>query len=218
MAMIINELDTNQPSAPGRGIYARQGYINACQQVAKWAGAIVSPLLLRWSRVELTAEDIEPGMRYVVASNHQHWFDPWMILCRIPQAVWNRIGMPRAMASNRFFSYPLVGPYMKSMGSFPAKRHPTEPYGLEYATYLLDHGKSLLVFPEGHVTLHRENTARRGVMELAQLPNVRVIPVHFEWARPRIRARFRVGIGRPFDASQMTAQEILDRIYALPLR
>lgn len=104
------------------------------------------------------------------------------------------------------------------MGSFPAKPHPTDPYGLEYAAYLLDRGQSILIFPEGHITLRRENTARQGVMVLAKRPNVRIIPMHFEWARPRIRTRFRLGIGKPFDGSRMTSDEILDRIYATPIR
>jgi 1-acyl-sn-glycerol-3-phosphate acyltransferase len=214
----MNEFESNLPFRPFSGIYSRQGYIDACQNIARFAGQIAGPLMLRKKNLVLEIADIEPGMRYVIASNHQHWFDAWMLLSRIPLAIWNRIGLPRVMASNRFFGYPVVAPYLKSMGCFPAKPHPTDPFGLDYAAYLLDHGKSLIVFPEGHVTLHRENTARRGVAELAQLPNVRIIPIHFEWARPRIRARFSIGIGKPFDGSQMTAQEILDRIYDLPLR
>jgi 1-acyl-sn-glycerol-3-phosphate acyltransferase len=215
---VITEPKSNMSLTTEHGIYARQAYVDACQKIAKWAGGIVSPFLLRGSNFELRAEDIQPGLRYVIASNHQHWFDAWMILSRLPQKIWDKIGMPRAMASNRFFGYPVVGPYLRSMGSFPAKQHPTDPSGLDYAGYLLENGKSIIVFPEGHVTLHRENSARRGVKELANLPNVRIIPIHFEWARPRWRARFRIGIGKPFDGSQMTAQEILDRIYALPLR
>jgi 1-acyl-sn-glycerol-3-phosphate acyltransferase len=169
-------------------------------------------------RTQLQAGDIEPGVRYVIASNHQTWLDAWMVLSCIPMSIWRVIGFPRVFASNRFFGYPFVGNYVRSMGCFPAKPHPTDPYGLDYAAYLLDRGQSVLIFPEGHITLNRENSARQGVMVLARQANVRIIPMHFEWARPRIRSRFRLGIGKAFDGSQMSAEEILDAIYKVPIR
>ncbi|HUD10860.1 MAG TPA: lysophospholipid acyltransferase family protein [Candidatus Saccharimonadia bacterium] len=181
-------------------------------------GRFVSLFLARRKHIELKAADIKPGMRYVIAANHQTYLDPWMSLSLIPLSLWKKLGMPRALVVNRFFSYPLVGSYLRSMGSFPAKVHPTDPYGLEYATQLLDRGQSIVIFPEGHVTLQRQNPARRGVMVLAQQPNVRVIPMHFEWARPRIRSNFNVGIGKPFDGSKMTAQQILDAVYSIPVK
>jgi 1-acyl-sn-glycerol-3-phosphate acyltransferase len=156
-------------------------------------------------------------MRYVIVANHQTYVDPWMVLSCIPMNIWKKIGLPRALVANRFFSYPVMGSYLRSMGSFPAKAHPTDPYGVEYATQLLDRGQSIVIFPEGHITLHRQNPARKGVGELAQYPNVRIIPVHLEWARPRSRANFNLGIGKPFDGSNMTPQEILDRVYSIPV-
>jgi 1-acyl-sn-glycerol-3-phosphate acyltransferase len=202
----------------GPGIYSWRRYVYACQLVAQVTGRVVGGLLVTHKNIELKVRDIEPGMRYVMAGNHQSYLDPWMVLGGIPLSIWRKTGMPRAMASNRFFNNPVVANYLRSLGSFPAKEHPTDPYGLDYSEFLLDHGQSIVIFPEGHVTLHRENTARHGIQALAQMPNVRIIPVHFEWARPRWRARFEIGIGKPFDGSKMTAQEILDRVYDIPTR
>lgn len=173
--------------------------------------------MLRGQNIQLAESDIEPGFRYIIVANHQTYLDPWMVLSRIPMNIWNKIGMPRAFVANRFFGYPIVGSYLRSMGSFPAKPHPTDPYGLDYAVHLLDRGQSIVIFPEAHITLHRENAARRGVAELAKQPHVKLIPMHFEWARPRIRANLRIAIGKPFDGSKMTPQKILDKVYDLPV-
>jgi hypothetical protein len=215
------DLTPNSPAISPQvqsGIYGWHRYISTCQTLAHWTGEKFGLILIRHRHVELSLKDIEPGMRYVIAANHQTYLDPWMALARIPMPIWRKIGLPRAFVANRFFGYPIIGTYLKSMGSFPAKKHPTDPYGLDYATYSLDHGQSVVIFPEAHITLNRQNPARRGVMELAHLPNVRVIPMHFEWRRPRSRGQFDFGIGKPFDGSKMTAQQILDRVYSIPVK
>jgi 1-acyl-sn-glycerol-3-phosphate acyltransferase len=200
------------------GIYARPRYIDACQTIANGLGLVACALLVRRQNVTLKASDVHGNNKYVVVANHQTYMDPWMVMSLISMTMWRQIGMPRALVANRFFNYPVLGTYLRSMGSFPAKPHPTDPYGLEYAEYLLSHHKSIVIFPEGHITLNRQNPARRGVMELAHMPNVHVIPVHLEWARPRWKGRLEIGIGKPFDGSKMIAQEILDRVYDTPTR
>jgi hypothetical protein len=46
-----------------------------------------------------------------------------------------------------------------------------------------------------------------------------VVPVRINWTvRWKIFRSFRIHIGAPFDGTGLTAQEILERIYALPLR
>ncbi len=79
-------------------------------------------------------------------------------------------------------------------------------------------GQSIGIFPEGGLSKNREKPARRGVMVLAQQPNVRIIPVHIEWRGEGRFKTFDMGIGKPFDGSKMSAQEILDRIYEQPVR
>jgi 1-acyl-sn-glycerol-3-phosphate acyltransferase len=175
--------------------------------------------LLRASRRgSLDPADISIDKRYVLAANHQAAIDPFILTGQISTQTWDAMGWPRIFAMNRFFSYPVVGTIVKCLGSFPAKDHPVYPSGLTYANYALDHGSSVMIFPEGRVTLHREHDAKIGVQVLAQQPDVMIIPVHIEWARPRILARFRIGIGKPIDASGMTAQQILEYIYRLPVK
>lgn len=159
-------------------------------------------------------------MRYVVAANHQHYIDPWVITGLIPSSVWRRVGLPRTFVHNRFFEYPVVGFVFRSIGCFPAHQHPTDPYGLPYAFNLLERRHSILIFPEGRMDRNRtrEWPAKSGVSVLARQPDVRIIPVHLEWNRTSGRRYVDIGVGPPFDASRMTAQEILDFIFALPVQ
>jgi 1-acyl-sn-glycerol-3-phosphate acyltransferase len=155
-------------------------------------------------------------MHYVMAANHQTYLDPWVVPGSIPFGYWIKMGLPRAFVANRFFGYFFVGNLLRSVGSFPAKEHPTDPYGLDYAFTVMERGQSIMIFPEGGLSKKREKPARRGVMVLAQQPNVRIIPVHIEWRHMDRLSTFDIGIGKPFDGSKMSAQEIMDRIYDQP--
>jgi hypothetical protein len=44
-----------------------------------------------------------------------------------------------------------------------------------------------------------------------------IVPAHIEWKRGWPWRTFKLGIGKPFDGSAMTAQEILDRVYDQPV-
>lgn len=200
------------------GIYSWHRYILAWQWLFQFTGRIIGRYFLRHSMIEYTEEHIEPGVKYVIAVNHQTYFDPWVVPGSIPYSCWLKMGMPRAFVANRFFGYPLVGNLLRSVGAFPAKQHPTDPYGLAYATTLMERGQSIIIFPEGGLSRNREKRAHNGVMVLAHIPNVKVIPIHLEWYGEGWKRCLDMGIGKPFDGSKMTAQEILDHIYALPVR
>jgi 1-acyl-sn-glycerol-3-phosphate acyltransferase len=200
------------------GIYAHHTYIAMCQWFFLVTGRLAWRLMGRSIRSELQLKDIEPGIHYVAASNHQAYLDPWVVPGSLPASWWRKMGMLRVFVANRFFGYFFVGNMLRSCGAFPAKEHPTDPFGLDYAIALMNRGHVLGIFPEGGLSRNREKTARRGVMVLAQQPNVRIIPIHIEWKRKDRLSTFDMGIGKPFDGSKMTAQEILERIYEQPVR
>lgn len=201
------------------GIYSLHRYIYACQWLGQKTGYLVGLLLMRHHRSDFAVEDIEPGVRYVVAANHQTYLDPWVLPGQISWKHWHKMGTPRTFVANRFFGYPLVGTLMRSMGSFPAKAHPTEPYGLDYATYNLEHGHSIIIFPEGGISRKRERQAKSGVMVLARQKNVRIVPAHLEWRKTWFGFYvFDFGLGKAFDGSRMSSAEILDRIYDTPVK
>jgi 1-acyl-sn-glycerol-3-phosphate acyltransferase len=206
----------HDPSAE-TGIYVHHTYISVCQWFYLLAGRIAWSLMVRKFQIDFSKSDIDPSFHYVLAPNHQTYFDPWVIPASLPISWWRKLGQARVFIANRFFSYPFVGNFMRSCGGFPAREHPTDPYGLDYAQALMHRGYSIGIFPEGGLSKNREKPAKRGVMVLAQQPNTRVIPVHIEWRKQSRLMCFDMHIGKPFDGSKMTAQEILDAIYALPV-
>jgi 1-acyl-sn-glycerol-3-phosphate acyltransferase len=199
------------------GIYSWHKYISVCQWFYLATGRIAWRLMVRNFTLDFDKSEIDPVIHYVVASNHQSYFDPWVIPASLPYSWWRKIGELRVFVANRFFGYFFVGNLMRSCGAFPAKKHPTDPYGLAYAINLMNRGCTVAIFPEGGLSKHREKTARSGVMVLAQQKNVRIIPVHIEWRRNSRSKSFDMHIGKPFDGSNMTAPQILDHIYSLPV-
>jgi 1-acyl-sn-glycerol-3-phosphate acyltransferase len=207
---------SNSPVEPG--IYSMHKYIYVMQSFFRVTGRLVGLLFLRHRTSDFAVGDVKPTLRYVLAANHQTYLDPWVVPGCIPNAAWRKMGRPRAFVANRFFDYPFVGNLLRSIGAFPAKQHATDPFGLDYAISLLDRGQSVIIFPEGHIARQRQWGARKGVMVLAREPNVRIVPVHIEWRLAGLRTSFDIRIGKPFDGSKMTAQQILDRVYSLPVK
>lgn len=79
-------------------------------------------------------------------------------------------------------------------------------------------GHTVYICPEGGLTRRGDRPVRPGVAALARIENVMIIPAHIEWKLyGRWSRTFRVGIGKPFDASRMTADQIMNRVYAQPV-
>jgi 1-acyl-sn-glycerol-3-phosphate acyltransferase len=167
----------------------------------------------------LASTDLVKGSRYVLTSNHQSAIDPLIIGTQVPFSIWKRLGSLNYFTGNYSINLPVVGPFLVRCGCFPAKKHDYYPYGLEYAEKMLRSGQAILIFPEGRRTRPGESRAHHGVEVLAHEPNVMIIPVHLEWVgRKWWQRSFRIGVGKPFDGSKMTAEEILQRVYATPVR
>jgi 1-acyl-sn-glycerol-3-phosphate acyltransferase len=169
-------------------------------------------------RVDFVAQDLEPGVRYIVASNHQSALDSFIYLTIFTPSVFRRLRPFRAMTLNPYFDRPLIKWGAIFMGCFPARAHHKYPSGTTFAGELLSGPQTVFICPEGGRTLPGTKPARPGVAKLALLPNVMIIPAHIQWYHTGVlRRSFRLTLGRPMDASQMTAQAILDHIYALKL-
>jgi len=193
------------------------GIIEFNTGIGYWVSKAIGFGLRMKRQVLVTPTDIDGKHVYVLASNHQCRLDPFVIIGALPYSVWGKLGTVRYMVYRPLFDIPLLGPFLLGLGCFPATEHPKHPFGLVYAKGQMAQGRSISIFPEGRRVIRGEREARRGVAVLAQEPNALLLPAHIEWRRRGWWHGFGVTIGKPIDASKMTAQEILDYIYALPV-
>lgn len=162
--------------------------------------------------------DLLTEKTYMVVSNHQSQLDAFVLLASFSPNVFIRLKPFRAMTANRFLQRGAIKYAALGMGCYPAKPHSSMPFGVEYATTLIKRGHTVYICPEGKIDRGNGQSARPGVAILAKVPSVEIIPVHIKWTSGgRWRKSFQLTYGKPFDGSEMTAQEILDSCYALPL-
>ena len=194
---------------------------NSILRWQRFARFIMIPVMSVFGRdinFSFNEDELLANKTYIVASNHQSQLDAFVLLAAFSSEVFDRLKPFRAMTTNRFMAGGPVKYAALKMGCYPAKPHATLPSGVEYASKLIKRGQTVYICPEGKKSQPGKQTARAGVAILAKLPNVEIIPAHIQWTRTgRWRRSFQLTYGKPFDGSQMTAQEILDRCYALPL-
>ena len=168
--------------------------------------------------IGIMPSDLRSGSKYVIASNHQSVIDPFLICSQIPFLVWQRIVTLRFFLANYIFDKKVIRPLAISLGCFPAKPHSDYPSGLDFAIQQLNAGRSVLIFPEGRRTVRGDTPIRYGVQVLAREPGVMIIPMHVEWSRGKWGRRFAFGIGKPFDGSNLSPDDIMERVYATPVK
>jgi 1-acyl-sn-glycerol-3-phosphate acyltransferase len=127
------------------------------------------------------------------------------------------MGRLNYFSANKFMDIPILGYWLVTLGCFPAKPHDRHPYGVDHAMSRLRLGESVLIFPQGKRTADRESRVYRGIEELAHHPSVMIVPAHIEWRRTGWWRSFSIGIDEPFDGGQLTADEIMTRIYSVPV-
>lgn len=151
---------------------------------------------------------------YVIAANHKHRLDAFVIAACLPLGVILRLTPIYFMAYWQFFRPRLFRAVLTSLGAFPTREVAGLDYGLPFSIKTLaDHG-TIFIFPEGKRVRDEPVQAHRGVSVMASQPNVRVILCHLIWRKPKILG-VKVLISEPRDYSEASAQEILDDIYSL---
>ena len=168
---------------------------------------------------QFEAQDLRPDVTYVVASNHQSALDPFVELASFSFPMYAKLGPIRSMTLNKYLDAPVTRFFAVRMGCFPARAHAWLPSGIEFSQELIGAKQTVFICPEGRRTLPgTPSAARPGVAKLAALPNVEIIPAHIEWKRRNFfRRSFKLTMGRPFAARGLSAQQILDRVYDLPV-
>lgn len=187
-----------------------------CNQFCLWLIARLF-ILLTFSKRKVYLENaaISGDYGYVVAANHRSKLDPFVIFGAMPIRTYMKLVPVRFMAHREFFQVYPYRVFLQSWGAFPNKELPGFDYGLPLSAKILADKGTIAIHPEGtRVNPGEHIEPKRGVAVMAEEPNVRLILCHVEW-RKGIFRRASVTVSEPKDCTGQSAQEIMDRIYAV---
>jgi 1-acyl-sn-glycerol-3-phosphate acyltransferase len=114
----------------------------------------------------------------------------------------------RNMGKNELFRRPLLGPFVRSLGAFPARNGDGMPGGITAAAELARRGSAVVIYPEGARRHGRERRPRTGAARTALAAGVPLIPAALSgtdgW---RERRRWRIAFGEPIDLRDLAGRE-----------
>ena len=158
-----------------------------------WPLAAVAVPVTGWfAKIEITgAEHLPVEGPYVLAPNHYSEFDPLIIAV----ATWRLGRAPRFMAKESLFRVPVLGWALRATGMVPVARSSSAAAAkqtLEQSESLVEHGRGVIVYPEGTLTRDPDMWPMRGktgAVRLAVAGDIPVIPVA-TWGVDRIMPRY----------------------------
>lgn len=144
-------------------------------------------------------ENLPKAGPLLIASNHQSYTDPAVLIYAIDRPVW-------WMAKGSLFNGWLVSWFLRQLHMFGVNRQKQDLAALGHAQRLLDEGRALVMFPEG--TRHPGALGRGhdGMAYIAMRTGVPIVPVAItgtELIRHVVRTPFhfqklKVVIGKPY--------------------
>lgn len=187
-----------------------------------WAlASIVVPLAGVLMKVEIrNPEKLPREGAYVLAPNHYSEFDP----VAVAVAVWKIGRAPRFMAKESLFRVPVLGAALRGTGMIPVARQAsasTARQTLAASEQLVEHGRGVVVYPEGSLTREPDMWPMRGktgAVRLALEGGIPLIPMA-QWGVQQImprygklrlwppRRRVQVIIGDPVDLTAFRGRE-----------
>src|SRR5690606_27704807 len=113
---------------------------------------------------------------YVLAPNHYSEFDPIIVAV----ATWRLGRAPRFMAKESLFSVPVLGWLLRATGMVPVARASSAgaaAQSVQQAAALIEHGRGVIVYPEGSLTREPDLWPMRGKTGAARVALAGDIPV-----------------------------------------
>lgn len=154
--------------------------------------AIVVPVVGWFAKIEISgAEHLPVEGPYVLAPNHYSEFDPLILAV----ATWRLGRAPRFMAKESLFRVPVLGWSLRATGMVPVARSSSAAAAkqtLEQSESLVEHGRGVIVYPEGSLTRDPDMWPMRGktgAVHLAIAGDIPVIPVA-TWGVEHILPRY----------------------------
>lgn len=179
--------------------------------------AVVVPFIGLVAKIEVEgAEKLPREGAYVLAPNHNSEFDPLIVAV----AVWRAGRAPRFMAKESLFRVPVLGAALRATGMVPVARSSSAAsarHTLETSELLVEHGRGVIVYPEGTLTRDPDLWPMRGktgAVRLAMAGDIPLIPM-VQWGTQAIMPRYgklslwplrkhvKVVVGDPVDLSDL---------------
>ncbi|GAB4328402.1 MAG: hypothetical protein Kow0010_12320 [Dehalococcoidia bacterium] len=182
-------------------------------------GLVIIPALRMLYGLEVRGQERLDGNEgpFLVVCNHNMHMDSWIVLWSLPPHVRYNIGI--AAAASDIFGNRLRG----FLASFLGNAFPFTNAGagvrqsLEHIAELLEEGESVLLYPEGKLTVCGPmQPFGNGASWVAVRTGVQVLPLRIDVLRPGFRegkwlpnprARVRMNIGEPFRIAAGTSYE-----------
>jgi len=179
---------------------------------------VVIPLVSLLAKIRVVgAEKLPRDGSFVLAPNHYSEFDPLIVAV----AVWRAGRAPRFMAKESLFRIPVLGWIMRRTGMIPVARTSSATAAkqtMKQSAELVEHGRGVIVYPEGTLTRDPELWPMRGksgAVRLALADGIPLIPMA-QWGTQEIMGRYQKGlrlwplrkpvrvlIGDPIDVSDL---------------
>ena len=86
--------------------------------------------------------NIPPKGGFLIAPNHISYLDPPVVGSGIPRMI-------HFMAKEPLFRIPVIGPFIRSVGTFPVRQGTADRAAIRRAIELLADGRVVCIFPEG---------------------------------------------------------------------
>ncbi|WP_375384074.1 lysophospholipid acyltransferase family protein [uncultured Microbacterium sp.] len=189
--------------------------------VFRMLAAIVVPVFGLLAKVRIRKGDSLPrNGAYILAPNHYTEIDPLVVAV----AVWRLGRPPRFMAKESLFTVPVVGWALRATGMVPVARSSSSVSArktIVASAALVEHGRGVIVYPEGTLTRDPDMWPMRGktgAVRLALEAGIPLIPMA-QWGAQELMARYgkkislwpprklvTVAVGEPVDLSDLAGR------------
>ncbi|WP_298864280.1 1-acyl-sn-glycerol-3-phosphate acyltransferase [uncultured Microbacterium sp.] len=157
---------------------------------------IVIPLVSILAKITTTdAHKLPREGAFVLAPNHYSEFDPLVVAI----SVFRTGRLPRFMAKESLFHVPVVGWVLKRTGMIPVARASSASAAkqtMKQSRELVEHGRGVIVYPEGTLTRDPQLWPMRGksgAVRLALAGDIPLIPMA-QWGTQHIMGRYQKGL------------------------